>query len=82
MDAYRFPGFIAQQTVKGVFGDSKARVIKLNRRQKKQSAQVVVSRQKVFMTTNHGACATFRVATPAYTWNWKCDVFSAGDARK
>jgi len=34
LDAYRFPGFRPQATVKGVFGDPKARVVTLVRREK------------------------------------------------
>ena len=34
-DAYQFPGFRPQATVKGVFGDPKARVVTLVRREKK-----------------------------------------------
>jgi hypothetical protein len=41
-DAYRFPGFTPFQTVKGIFGDRKARVIVLQRSEKKQPVQRVV----------------------------------------
>jgi hypothetical protein len=41
-DAYRLPGFTPFQTVKGIFGDHKARVIVLQRTEKKQSVQRVV----------------------------------------
>jgi len=41
LDAYRFPGFRPRATIKGIFGDPKARVIRLERRQKKQYAAVV-----------------------------------------
>src|SRR6516162_712420 len=41
-DAYCFPGFRPQPTVHGVFGDPKARVIKLKRRSKKRFADAVV----------------------------------------
>jgi len=34
LDAYRFPGYHPQATVKGVFGDFKARVVRLVRRGK------------------------------------------------
>ena len=34
LDAYRFPGFRPQATIKGVFGDPKARVISLVRQKK------------------------------------------------
>ena len=37
-DAYTFPSVRPQHTVRGIFGDPKARVITLNRRSKKQSA--------------------------------------------
>jgi hypothetical protein len=33
-DAYCFPGFQPEPTVRGIFGDPKARVIRLNRRSK------------------------------------------------
>jgi len=45
-DSYRFPGFYPSVTVSGVFGDHRARVIRLTRRSKKQSVQPV----KVFTT--------------------------------
>src|SRR5262249_54581 len=41
-DAYCFPGVRPQPTVHGVFGDPKARVIKLKRRSKKRFADAVV----------------------------------------
>jgi hypothetical protein len=36
-DAYAFPGFRPLPTVRGVFGDPKARVITLKRRSKKRA---------------------------------------------
>jgi hypothetical protein len=33
-DAYAFPGFRSEGTVRGIFADPKARIIKLNRRSK------------------------------------------------
>jgi hypothetical protein len=35
-DAYRFPGFLPQEKIFGIFGDPKAGVIVLKRRGKKQ----------------------------------------------
>src|ERR1700752_4137881 len=43
LDSYCFPGFRPGQTVCGVFGDPKARVIRLNRRSKKRLAAVAVA---------------------------------------
>src|SRR5271163_4186779 len=41
-DAYSFPGFHPEATVRGVFGAPTARVIRLNRRSKKRPAAVAV----------------------------------------
>jgi len=79
---HRFPGFTPSLTVKGIFGDQKARVIELRRRKKKQSVLSVVCHRQVFMTTEYDVCAIFHVATTEYTWNWKSDVLSVGGARK
>jgi len=43
-DAYAFPGFRPQPTLRGVFVDPKARVITLVRRSKKHVAAAVVAR--------------------------------------
>ncbi len=40
MDEYHFLGFCPKAKVKGIFGDPKARVIHLVRRQKKQHAAI------------------------------------------
>ena len=37
-DLYRFPGFVPQARIQGVFGDPRAVVITLQRRRKKRSA--------------------------------------------
>ncbi|MEW5746110.1 MAG: hypothetical protein AB1805_11820, partial [Nitrospirota bacterium] len=42
LDEYRFPGFRPRADIKGRFGDPKARIIQLERTQKKQSAAVAV----------------------------------------
>ena len=41
-DTYSFAGFRAQPTVRGIFGDPKARVVTLTRRSKKRRAGAVV----------------------------------------
>src|SRR5450755_4091761 len=48
--AYAFPGFRPRPTVRGVFGDPKARVITLERRSKKRPAAAVVERSWVGTT--------------------------------
>src|SRR5216683_989926 len=42
-DTYWFPGFRPEQTVRGIFGDPKARVITLKRRSKKRLVDVAVA---------------------------------------
>mgnify|MGYP001609233971 CR=1 FL=1 len=44
LDAYRFPFFRPLEKIRGLFGDSKARIITLVRRSKKQSATPVAER--------------------------------------
>jgi hypothetical protein len=82
LDAYRFPGLRPQATVKGVFGDPKARVITLVRRGKKQSAGVVASHNQVGMTASSGASATCPVVTPGSGWRSKCVGLIAGLAAR
>jgi hypothetical protein len=59
-DSYCFPGFRPEQTVCGVFGDPKARVIKLNRRSKKRLAAVAVACRWAGTIASYGACAICR----------------------
>lgn len=39
-DAYAFPGFRPEATVRGIFGDPKARIVRLKRRSKKRAAPI------------------------------------------
>jgi len=54
-DEYAFPGFRPLNTVRGVFGDRKARVITFQRRSKKSSAVAVVERTWAGTTDARGA---------------------------
>jgi hypothetical protein len=76
-DAYTFPGFRPQPTVRGVFGDPKARVITLVRRSKKRSAVAAVVFIPVGTTGERAACAICPVAMRASTWNSRFVAFSA-----
>jgi hypothetical protein len=53
-DTYMFPGFRPQPTVRGVFGDPKARIITLARRAKKNGLRVLRAN-------------SFGLVRPAYT---------------
>jgi hypothetical protein len=81
-DAYRFAGWTPSERVKGVFGDPKAIVIELKRRQKKQSVHSAVNRQRVFTIARYAVSGIFPVVTGACMWSWKFDASFAGGARK
>ena len=68
LDAYRFPGFRPQATIKGVFGDPKARVVSLVRRGKKQSAGVAGKRSRAGTTAKCAVCATCHAAIRGSGW--------------
>jgi hypothetical protein len=82
LDAYRFTGFRPQKDVRGVFGDSAARVIAFVRRSKKLSAKSVVERTLVGTTERHGECGICPVATQGSIWNWRFDEFSVDVAAR
>jgi hypothetical protein len=70
-DAYRFPGCRPDPVVRGVFGDPKARVIRLIRRSKKRSAVVVGERNRDGTTGECGVFAIWAVGRCGSTWRWK-----------
>ena len=53
-DPYRFCGFRPLRMIKGVFGDPKARVIELVRREKKRSAECAVASISIITITFAG----------------------------
>ena len=82
LDAYRFAGFRAQVSVRGVFGDSKARIVTLVRGSKKRSARRVAERTRAGTTAPRDEPATCRVATRGSIWNSKCDEFCVDAAAR
>jgi len=81
-DAYAFDGFRPQPTVRGVFGDPKARVITLVRRSKKRFVAVVAEFTPGGTTGAHGAFAICPVATRVFIWRSRCGACSAEVAAK
>ena len=68
LDEYQFPGFRPRSEIQGIFGDPKARVIRLKRTQKKRFADAVA--QFIADTTTrkcnrHGICPA---GMPGYIW--------------
>jgi len=76
-DAYAFPGFRPLPTVRGVFGDPKARVITLERRSKKRSAAAVVERTWAGTT---GAGVRFAICPAAIRVSISSSRFGASNA--
>jgi hypothetical protein len=71
-DAYRFPGFTPGREVKGVFGDRKALVIRLNRRSKKQHVGPVVRFRVAGTIAASEGSGTSPVETVEFTLRWRC----------
>ena len=68
-DVYSFPGFRARATLKPHPKDPEGRIVRLERRQKKQSAPFVVGRHQAFGTDELMWCAIWMPVQPAYTLN-------------
>ena len=80
-DVFRFPGFVPFSSVRGVFGDHRAVVIRLRRRQKKRRAVFAEKFNFVITTNGLGESATSRAVTGASTWLTRAGVSIACGAR-
>ena len=70
-DEYRFPGFYPKEEVQGIFGDHKARVIPLQRRQKKQSVGVAAHRTEASTTGRCDGFETLVAARRGFICQWR-----------
>jgi hypothetical protein len=77
-EGYRFDGLRPLATVRGVFGDPKARIVALVRRRKKRHVAPVGGGSAVFTTADAGWCGTWRAPIGASTWTWKSAASRAG----
>jgi len=82
LDAYRFPFFRPLEKIRGIFGDSKARIITLVRRSKKQSATPAVERISAGTTRRLGELAISPVATHEFIWRSRFDGCCVGTAQQ
>ncbi len=82
LDEYRFPGFRPVAKIKGKFGDSKARIIPLKRRQKKQRVAVVGQFIKTIMIVRHDLFVIYHVVEKRFIWRWTYAVSSVINAVK
>jgi hypothetical protein len=81
LDTYRFPGFVPFPSLRGVFGDHRAIVIRLRRRQKKQCAASAARPSFATTTNGLGKYAISPAETDASTWPTKGGVSSAHGVR-
>jgi hypothetical protein len=82
LDEYRFPGFRPRSEVQGIFGDPRARIIRLERTQKKQHAAVAEPFIGVITTKQHDVYGICPVEMRGYTWKWKSGESGANSAEK
>lgn len=78
---YRFPGFGPRAEIKGIFGDSKARVIQLKRTQKKRYAGVVERFIGGITIRRYVGYEICPVGMHGFTWKWKCGEYSVRNVR-
>jgi len=71
LDEYHFPGFRPRSKIQGIFGDPRARVIKLDRRQKKLYAVVAALCIAVTTTRRYDKYGIYPVGMPEFIWRWK-----------
>jgi hypothetical protein len=82
LDEYQFPGFRPRSEIQGIFGDPKARVIQLERSQKKQHVATAERYTGATTTKQYGGYGICPVGMPGYIWMWKFGGFSARGAGK
>jgi hypothetical protein len=80
-NAYLIPGFRPVATVRGLFGDFKARIIKLNRRSKERCVALAEPSTTAGTTARSAACAICPAGTGAFFLNL-IDASSAGRVAK
>jgi len=80
-DSYRFPFFQPSVTVSGLFGDRHARVIRLSRRSKKQSAAFADSSEAAGTIADRSAFGTSHAEGRASILSLICVAWIAGGAR-
>ena len=79
-DTYRFPGFSPSSTLRGIFGDPKARILGLRRRGKKRYAQPAVISSEGGTIANGAGCGIWRAGIIGSTWRSRCAESIAGGA--
>jgi len=82
LDEYRFPGYRPRANVRGEFGDPRARIIWLERAQKKRFVAVVAGGIGATTTRRYGGYGTCRAAMRGFTWRWRFGGSFVGGAER
>jgi len=77
-DTYRFPGLRPLATVRGVFGDPRARIVVVVRRRKKLPVAGADVGTAVSTTGDVGWCGTWDAQIFGSTWTWKYGASRVG----
>jgi hypothetical protein len=77
VDEYRFPGFRPEARIKGEFGDPKARIIRLERTQKKQSVDVVGKHTAIITTRRYDESGIYHVGMQGFICRWRFGGYCA-----
>ncbi len=82
LDEYQFPGFRPSPEIRGIFGDPKARIIRLERTEKKRDVVVVANHIEATTTRKCGRYGICPAETLIFTWKWQSGGYSASGAAK
>lgn len=82
LDEYQYPGFRPMSKIQGIFGDPKARIIRLRRTQKKQHVVAAGRHIAVITTKPYGRYETCPVEMPESIWKWKSGGSTAKSVAK
>lgn len=75
LNEYRFSGYSPMVDIKGIFGDPKARLIRLKRIQKKRFADIAARHIGAITTRRHGTYGIYPVEMRGYIWKQKFGEF-------
>jgi hypothetical protein len=82
LDEYRYPGFCPRAKIRGLFGDPKARIIRLERTQKKRFVDVVEPCIGVITIKASDGYEIYPVEMPGFIWKWMSDEYYVKGAAK
>ena len=74
-ELFSFPGFVAAATLKGVFGDPKARIVPLRRRKKRPCAPTAGTAAAADTTS---ACTVPAICGPTGSCTWSSSAGGSG----